>query len=51
MLPAARTEEQVRQSALREMIRQLNREFVAHVENYKFNKRALIWSPLSVEEE
>ena len=43
MLPASRTEAQVRQSALREMIRQLNRELPSKIEEFKFDKRELVW--------
>ena len=46
MLPASRTEEQVRQSAVREMIRQMNREFASLVKDYKYNKREIVWSSL-----
>ena len=43
MLPASRTEAQVRQSDLREMIRQLNRELPSKIEEFKFDKRELVW--------
>ena len=43
MLPATRTEAQVRQSTLREMIRQINREFPAKVKEFKFDKREIVW--------
>ena len=46
MLPASRTEAQVRQSALREMIRQLKREFPDKVNGYYFDKRELVWRSL-----
>lgn len=46
MLPASRTEAQVRQSALREMTRQLNREFPAKVSDFYFDKREIVWRPL-----
>ena len=48
ILPASRTEAQVRQSALREMIRQMNREFANSVKNYKFDKREMVWRSLTV---
>ena len=37
MLPATRTEAQVRQAALREMIRQMNREFPDYLKKYQFH--------------
>ena len=43
MLPATRTEAQVRQSTLREMIRQINREFPEKVKEFKFDKREIVW--------
>lgn len=43
LFPASRTEAQVRQSALREMIRQVNRELPSKVEEFKFDKRELVW--------
>lgn len=46
-LPATRTEAQVRQSALREMIRQMNRELPKKVEEFKFDKREIVWKQLS----
>ena len=46
MLPASRSEAQVRQSALREMIRQMNRELPTKIKEYEFDKRELVWRPL-----
>lgn len=46
MLPATRSKERVRQSALREMTRQLNREMPQIIKDYKFDKRAIVWRPL-----
>lgn len=46
MLPASRSMAQVRQSALREMIRRMNRELPAKVKDYKFDKRELVWRQL-----
>lgn len=46
MLPASRTEEQVRQAALREMSRQMKREFSDSVKKYEFDKREIVWSSL-----
>ena len=46
MLPASRSEAQVRQSTLREMIRQLNREFPDRVSDFYFDKREIVWRPL-----
>lgn len=45
-LPATRTQAQVRQSALREMARQINREFPKIVEEFKFDKREVVWRKL-----
>ena len=46
-LPSTRTEAQVRQSALREMTRQMNRELPKKVEEFNFNKREKVWKQLS----
>ena len=46
MLPATRTEAQVRQAALREMIRQMNREFPDYLKKYQFDKREIKWRSL-----
>lgn len=46
MLPASRTEAQVRQSILREMSRQLKREFPDKVNGFYFDKRELVWRSL-----
>jgi hypothetical protein len=46
MLPATRTEAQVRQAALREMTRQMNREFPDYLKKYQFDKREIKWRSL-----
>ena len=46
MLPATRTEAQVRQAALREMMRQMNREFPDYLKKYEFDKREIKWRSL-----
>lgn len=46
VLPASRTEAQIRQSALREMIRQMNRELPKYIKGYEFDKRELTWRTL-----
>lgn len=51
MLPASRSDEKVRQSALREMIRQMNREFPQLIKNYQFDKRLLVWRSLASTED
>lgn len=47
MLPASRNEARVRQSAQREMIRQMNREFSQLIKNYQFDKRLLVWRSIA----
>lgn len=47
MLPASRTMAQVRQAALREMIRQVNRELPEKVKGFNFDKRELVWRQLA----
>ena len=46
MLPASRNANLVRNAALREMIRQMNRELPEKVEKYVFDKRELVWRQL-----
>ena len=46
-LPASRSEAQVRQSVLREMGRQMNRELPKFVKEFKFDKREIVWRQLT----
>lgn len=46
MLPASRNTNQVRNAALREMIRRMNRELPEEIKEYRFDKRELVWRQL-----
>lgn len=46
MLPASRRSEQVRETVIRELNRQIERKFPNYVKGYKYDKRKTIWSSI-----